>query len=181
MREVNMKKMILLALAGFAAMASGPASAGLTGDLVKTTFKADADSYGTLSSVVGAGIEGNFFGSQFFDYSDMGFTFMSSVSACGTERCSPPLPTITLRLDDLDFGPSLVLNDVQFTSLFSSVTVSFGADFAEFSWIDQSIPPGTLISAQFLTAPVPEPKAYAFMLAGLGLLGLAARRRNARI
>ena len=32
----------------------------------------------------------------------------------------------------------------------------------------------------FTTAPVPEPETYAMMLAGLGLLGVAARRRKQR-
>jgi hypothetical protein len=34
------------------------------------------------------------------------------------------------------------------------------------------------VTAQFATAPVPEPETYALMLAGLGLVGWAARRRD---
>jgi hypothetical protein len=32
--------------------------------------------------------------------------------------------------------------------------------------------------AQFTATPVPEPETYAMMVAGLGLLGFAARRRK---
>lgn len=37
---------------------------------------------------------------------------------------------------------------------------------------------GTLPNMQTITAAVPEPETYAMLLAGLGLLGIAARRRN---
>jgi hypothetical protein len=32
-----------------------------------------------------------------------------------------------------------------------------------------------------VAAPIPEPEAYAMMLAGLGLLGVAARRRKQKL
>ncbi|MCP4635082.1 MAG: PEP-CTERM sorting domain-containing protein [Methyloversatilis sp.] len=41
-------------------------------------------------------------------------------------------------------------------------------------------PAGGFISGFVPTAPVPEPETYALMLAGLGLIGLAARRRAQR-
>ncbi|MFL9710390.1 PEP-CTERM sorting domain-containing protein [Methylobacillus sp. Pita1] len=36
-----------------------------------------------------------------------------------------------------------------------------------------------LSEVKFVTAPVPEPSTYAMLLAGVGLLGFAARRKKA--
>lgn len=40
---------------------------------------------------------------------------------------------------------------------------------------------GSLDMISFVTAPVPEPETYAMMLAGLGLLGVMARRRKQKL
>jgi hypothetical protein len=40
---------------------------------------------------------------------------------------------------------------------------------------------GSLDKVSFTTAPVPEPETYAMMLAGLGLMGLVARRRKQKL
>lgn len=37
-----------------------------------------------------------------------------------------------------------------------------------------------VVGVNFVAAPIPEPETYAMMLAGLGLLGIAARRRKQR-
>ncbi|MBL8331423.1 MAG: PEP-CTERM sorting domain-containing protein [Rubrivivax sp.] len=36
----------------------------------------------------------------------------------------------------------------------------------------------TIVSQSLVTAPIPEPSAYALALAGLGVLGVCARRRR---
>jgi hypothetical protein len=40
---------------------------------------------------------------------------------------------------------------------------------------------GVSLSIEAVTAPVPEPETYAMLLAGLGLMGLAVRRRKNRL
>jgi hypothetical protein len=74
-----------------------------------------------------------------------------------------------------------------------SYTGSFllGVDFwnggAIASWNNPSYPGATAANVRWRevtltldqqTAPIPEPETYAMMLAGLGLLGFAARRRK---
>ena len=75
---------------------------------------------------------------------------------------------ITLPLGSPLVG-SAVLNDTQETQLLSEL------------WylnIHSSLFPSGEIRGQLLLAPVPEPEAYAMMLAGLGLIGTAVARRK---
>lgn len=169
------KNNTLLAAAFVASMLAGAsAHAGLLGDTVTTKLIIGSDPAIEVVSTVGAGTEGNFFGNQIFDYGDSGFSIRSIDSYCGMGNCVTYGP-VSLRLEGLDFGAPLT--GVTFTSLLQGVSVSRGSDFVQFSWTGQSIPGQTYISAQFVTG-VPEPETHALMLAGLGLLGLAAARRR---
>ncbi len=171
-----MKNNLILTAALAAALFAGSAQAGLTGDSVTTrlTYGAAPDESLEVVAVVGAGSEGDFFSSQIFDYADLAFNLRSTQAFIQLDGQSAQ---ITLRLSDLDFGAGQVLTGVNTTSLLSGVSTTFGADFVEFKWIDQSIPGETYLSAQFVTG-VPEPETYAMLLAGLGLIGLAASRRK---
>ena len=60
--------------------------------------------------------------------------------------------------------------------------LSFGNDSVQFDWKGLSFDTSTYLTATLsfgaLAAPIPEPETYAMLLAGLGLLGFAARRRK---
>lgn len=86
---------------------------------------------------------------------------------------SPAIADITsAEIDTTVTSLGLSLSDVRFAGneLFINVeSLSFNAStFARINLIVQGGPP-----------PVPEPETYALMLAGLGLVGFAARRRRA--
>ncbi|MDT7519546.1 FxDxF family PEP-CTERM protein [Rhodoferax sp. TBRC 17660] len=68
---------------------------------------------------------------------------------------------------------SLVSN----TGLGGTPTLSFDADNLYVNWQGQSFNGGDVVFSVNV-APVPEPETYAMMLAGLGLLGAAARHRK---
>ena len=171
---MNRKSALLTAAFAASMLAGASARAGLLGDTVTTKLIINSDPAVEVVSTVGAGVEGSFFSSQIFDYSDFGFSIRSTNSFCGMGDC-PVQGVVKLRLEGLNFGEPLV--DVTFTSLLQGVSVSRGSDFVQFSWADQSVPGQTYISAQFVTG-VPEPETSALMLAGLGLVGLAAARRR---
>lgn len=176
--------MNLPTLSGLAALGvalSFPAAAGLSGEIVTTALHAETAGYGPFSAVVGAGVEGSLVrGLLPFDYTDAGFSLSSPANYCGIQSCGEAREKLTLKLTGLDFGDSVVLTDVLLTTLLSDVTVTVGPTFVEFAWRDQPVSQGAFLSAQFVTGVVPEPEALALMLAGLGLIGIAASRRSQR-
>jgi hypothetical protein len=69
-------------------------------------------------------------------------------------------------------------------SLVSSLhLVGTGTNYDDFSWMVSAVPtPGMVnIGQDFSAAAIPEPETYALLLAGLGLLGFAARRKTRRV
>lgn len=175
-----MKIPTLFGVAALGAVLSFPAAAGLNGDIVTTALRAETADYGRFSAVVGAGIEGSLISGLLpFDFTDNGFTIQSPRGFCGIRSCGVS-EVLALKLSGLDFGPGLMLTDVLLTTALSNVTVTIGPTFVEFAWIDQPIPQGSFLSAQFVAGAVPEPEAFTLMLAGLGLIGIAASRRSPR-
>jgi hypothetical protein len=171
----------LFGLAALGAALSFPAAAGLNGDIVTTALRAETVDYGQFSAVVGAGVEGSLVDGRLpFDYSDSGFSLGSPGNFCGIRSCGEAREQMTLKLSGLEFGSSVVLKDVVLITILSNVKVTFGPTFAEFSWTDQPVSQGAFLSAQFVTGVVPEPEALTLMLAGLGLIGIAASRRSQR-
>ena len=152
-----------------------PAHAGLTGDTVGTRYVGGGDS-GTVMSVVGPGEEGNFFGNQFFDYGDSSFAIRSGSNFCGIFSCGG-IP-ISLELSSLDLGGPIT--SVSFTTSLSGVTATHTADSVTFTWMEQSLPVNTYLTANFNAgvAPIPEPSTYALMALGLAGIGFVARRRK---
>ncbi len=154
----------------------GSASAGLLGDTVGTRYVGFNDT-GVVNSLVGAGEDGNLFNNQFFEYGDFSFSNRSTTQFGGIWAFSGPL---SLELSSLDFGSPLT--GVTFSTSLTGVSMAFTADSVTFSWNEQTIPGNEsgYLSANFNVSAVPEPETYAMMLAGLGLLGFAARRRKAK-
>lgn len=65
------------------------------------------------------------------------------------------------------------------TDLVGTPMLTFDADNLWVNWGNTSMPrAGDVQFAVNVAAPVPEPETYAMMLAGLGLLGIVARRRK---
>jgi hypothetical protein len=163
----------LLALLTLGAI-STTAQAGLIGDTVTIRYLGNNDT-GAVSEVVGAGEEGNFFGNQFYDFGDSSFSIRSEGNYCGVFACSGQ--PISLLLGSLDFGAPLT--NVAFATNLAGVSVSWGANFATFSWSEQSLTPGTYLTATFSTTSVPEPGTLALFGLALGAFGFGLRRKQA--
>lgn len=180
----TMKKLLFVCALTLAGVATSTQAAGLEGDQVHVNltiggFPSFLCSNCDANFTVVAGQEGAIFNNtQAINFGASSFDISSSGSF--TQFGFNPAPTdrpVVLRLSSLDFG--VPLTGVNFTTtLTGPVDVTFGSDFAQFSFFDQAIPNNTYISAQFLTAAVPEPETYALMLAGLTAVGAVVRRRR---
>ena len=95
--------------------------------------------------------------------------------------------TTSLRAFDsankLIFDQNVVLTEGAYTDpgVYSTYTINSTAGISHFMFTGSSIVGNTSIdNLVAVTAAVPEPETYALLLAGLGVLGFVARRRQAR-
>ncbi len=177
-----MKRLIPgILLAGFL---FGPASAAtLLGDTVTINVTA-TNPLVTHSRVVGAGNDGDYFGSIFFDFNggvngDL-FT-VSSFGAFGGIGSSDPTHTVIWTLTGLDFGTPLIGFDILQSP--NPVTIdSLTATSVTFEYNENSFGPGTFFQGQFITevAAVPEPSTWAMMILGFAGVSFMAYRRKSK-
>jgi len=123
------------------------------------------------------------------------FSYLFGAAAtfpASSETCSfvPPFPCTTVPmsfnglgvsgLDDSSGNPLQSVDvDTNMGGWDSSTRLSFGTDHVLFDWKGLSFDNSTTFSAVLnFATPVPEPETYAMLLAGLGLLGCAFRRRK---
>ena len=172
-----------------ACLCSPAGAATLFGDTVSINLSSsDGSTGGTWTVVVGAGYEGQYFGSQYFDFNggvngDL-FTLFSSFQSSGAMFSYAPGARVIWTLTSLDFGVPLL----GFTILQSpnAVTIdSLTATSVTFSYADgqTAFSQGTYLYGQFITtvSAVPEPSTWAMMLlgfAGVGFMAYRPRRKN---
>lgn len=160
------------------------ANAGLNGTSATTNLTVGVYEFpaNPPTNIVGPGYEGEIFGRLTFDYDDLSFKMtalddMSRLNLYFLPAPADPSELVTVKLSGLNFGG--VLTDVLVDTPLSGVNRSFGTDWVTFTWSDHSVQRGDFLLAQFVVAaPVPEPETYSMVLAGLGLLGIVARRRK---
>jgi hypothetical protein len=165
-----------------ACLCSPAGAATLLGDTVTINLSATAGNLGTQSVLVGAGEEGNFFGSQFFDFNagvsgDL-FTIRSESTFVGLNSFNHA-DTVTWTLSSLDFGAPLT----GFTILqsISPVTIdSLTATSVTFTYHEAAVPEGIYFQGQFVTgvSAVPEPSTWAMMILGFAGVGYMTYRRR---
>ena len=118
-----LRKTITKTLAALAACTlMSQAHAGLVGDTVGIQYVGQQTSSALQSVVVGSGEEGNFFGNQYFDFGDLGFS-IRSIASYGGIFTSSSSQTVSLVLSDLDFGFSLA--NVLLSTNLTGVSTSF--------------------------------------------------------
>ncbi|WP_371874453.1 PEP-CTERM sorting domain-containing protein [Duganella rivi] len=136
--------------------------AGPTGDAWLSTNNArDAITFNNFTGGSIAGAGGYFFGSNIAG----GFTSATELILKATDSTGA---TLTYSLANP--GTSSFLGFVS-TGLITSLSVSVTQPGSGFIW-------PTVNNLNLSVSAVPEPETYGMMLAGLGMLGLAARRRN---
>jgi Protein of unknown function (DUF642)/PEP-CTERM motif len=125
----------------------------------------------TLGTVAGASYRLSFQGGTYTYPFDANYRAPTLVVNAGSATQSHELP------DDAPATGSWTLYSLDFTATDSSTVISFSGSggvtgHTFYLGIDNA-------AVELLSLPVPEPTTYALLLAGLGLVGVAARRRAA--
>jgi len=172
-----MKKLIAAATAAVIGLGSMAGAATMNGDSVNVEMSTVlGGSQGLQNSIVGAGVEGNYYGNQFFDFDDAtdSFSISSGSNYCGMTSCAFT-DKVSWALTSLDFGGPLTGISFLLNNIGATID-SFTADAVYFSWDNVNIPQGTYLTLKFETAAVPLPASLPLLM--VGIAGLAALRRR---
>ena len=186
---MNYLKTAILGLTLAAASgATSVANAGMLGSTESWQYFAYGGAYNSEQSyTVTGGNVGSFL--DYFDIivDDNSITFDYSRHN-GTTTWSPSglslAPTISngIAINMLS-GPafqSVTIDGATNLAGFNASRFSFTGNQIQVDWADLTFDSRTIVKFDINTAPVPEPETYALMLAGLGLVGFAARRKSAK-
>lgn len=156
---------------------SAAGSAFVVGDTIEATYRAAGTGYWTAPAGAfiwtpqGIDEPGTRVGDLSWVFSDNGST-VDSGSANGLASAAVHIPqnfapSVSILFDKLVWEYTLTSSDAA-TNTLNGFDFGFGANLGYF---DSNI--------QYVAAaPIPEPETYAMLLAGLGMLGFAARRRK---
>jgi hypothetical protein len=163
--------------------ASANAASLVIGDTVDLEYVGDVLST-SVSAIVGAGEDGNFFDNQFFDLnagSGDQFYIRSIGSFCGIQACSGP---VSLILSSLDFGAEFLTGITFLTNNVGATATIVSQSSVRFDWLEVSLVPETYLEVRFdsgdVMPPIPVPASLPLLLAGVGILGGLAFRQNRR-
>jgi hypothetical protein len=168
-----MKKLILKTALLLATMATLPMSANAT-VVWDWTFTGDVSGSGTLTTNDLEGDAASYPFVQYYTVTDItGIYNGYSITGLDTNYGGNQLLDATPQLNfsgiffDYDFWGSPLVGNFWYSSKDSSYAAD--GDFL-----------GTFEATKSSVSPIPEPETYAMMLAGLALVGAAARRRRVR-
>lgn len=185
-----MNKVASALLTTLLAIASLQAHAGLLGSTVNTQYYSYGSTYnsgGSPASFVANGTAQN----QFFNYYTLTITDNQVIyNYLSNTTWSPSATSLNQNGLFITNGNLLTFSGVTISSVtldpasaaaagFSSANVTFNANSIAVDWQNVNFQQGDKVIFDVNAAPVPEPESYALMLAGLGVIGFAARRRHA--
>jgi hypothetical protein len=181
---------LALGLASSAANASFNAGPQVSGSVSSTVIRSGAETWDYRFTVFNTSVDNSVTSYEIPWFDDAGITNITGPSGWNystSESAFGPYPAMSLvwNYPANPIAPGESLSGFGFTASYAPVKGPFALGFDNGAMFmgDPAIPGSPLAGDAGYTKPfpvtsVPEPETYAMMLAGLGLLGFAARRRK---